>query len=474
MSDEEGPFPRNKGETPGRQQGMAWCCLPLLVASVGLSACGVVRSQAADIDPVERLRHALQATYPNPAARDRQVKECLAELRSLSDLQRAAVLVEWCESCPGESSAAVDRANQEALLEALTVAVRGVLRPRGPAAAATIDWIARTAEQARASGEPLPLFHRFGPELADVVIQGPSSLRAAAARTLGQIEPSVYVAVPALEELLRAGEAELRLAAADGLAHLMQNALQALGGAGSQRPAPRGELVLVAGSILPAVHHGLDDDRLEVRRRCLETIGLAAVALSRLIEDANPPDGPSFGQTSPAGRRLESEREELRPLLVALRDQGPILARCVRDNDVEVRVLAHKALEEMGHARGCWARRCATVNGPEEDALGDVLREAVHALAAALAHPDLRVRRSALDALEMMGPLALPALPALARVLHDPDRFLRWSAVRTLGKLGPTARDAVDELRLTLQDPDTDVRRAAGTVLLHIGSSSPP
>jgi HEAT repeat protein len=406
----------------------------------------------------------LQATYATAAERDDSVKHCLTDLRTLSDLQRAVLLVEWRQGCPVEETVAVDQANQAAVIEWFSATVRDVLHKGDPAAvAAALDVIDQIASVAHAGGEPATLARCFAPDLAELVMQSPPGIQQAAARTLGQIEPSAFVAVPALEQLLQSGAVQLRLTAADALANLIQNALQPLGdaGAAAQRPGQRGELILTASSVLPTIHDGLDDTRPEVRRRCLETIGLAATALTRLITD----------ETSPTRQPLAAEREELRPLLFALRDQGPMLMRSLRDGDAGVRVLTHKALEEWGHAQLRWVSRCAEAEMPEDDLLRGVLREAVPGLAAALGDDDARIRRSAIDALEMAGPEALAALPALTRTLHDPDRFIRWSAIRTLGKLGPPAAAwATPALTRLLHDPDLDLRKSAAAALARLNA----
>src|SRR5579875_3039654 len=110
-----------------------------------------------------------------------------------------------------------------AATETFTTSVRHHLRQGGSDAARTMDMLSRLAHQARASGEPLTLVRGFANDLADLVIQGPPSLRGLAARTLAQIEPPVRVAVPALAALLRSEDAELRRAAADSFALLLQN-----------------------------------------------------------------------------------------------------------------------------------------------------------------------------------------------------------------------------------------------------------
>ena len=198
----------------------------------------------------------------------------------------------------------------------------------------------------------------------------------------------------------------------------------------------------------------------------MEIIGLACTALTRLMDE-------------PLGREarpLEAEYEELRPLLTALHDLGPILEHFLHNDDPETRILTHKALEDMGVARGRWLHRCAACrNGTDEKLLGELLHETVPGLAEELAHPDVRVRRSALDVLETSGSLALPALPALTRALRDSDRFVRWSAVRTVGNLGPAAApQTIDDLTRLLRDPDVELRKAAANALERLRSQGEP
>jgi HEAT repeat protein len=433
-----------------------------------LAQSGSVSSQPPEGAAVTQLRHALQTNYPSLTERDRAIKQCLRELRSLADLQAAVVLMEWRASAMEEDIAAVDRSNHELVIEWFTRSVRGILHQGEPAKTASMmEMLSGMAEQAKAAGEPMTWVRGFVSDLADLVIQGPPRLRSLAAHTLAQMEPPVYIAVPALAELLRTEDAELRRAAADSFALLLQNSLNAAGVVGLvSRPASRSDLVLAASTILPAVHRGLEDVRPEVRRRCLETIGLACTTLTRLMDEP-------LGRED--SRSLEAEYEELRPLLSALHDLGPILEHFLHNDDPETRVLTHKALEDLAVARGRWLHRCAARReGADEKLLGELLHEAVPRLAEELAHPDVRVRRSALDVLETSGSLALPALPALTHALRDSDRFVRWSAVRTVGNLGPAAApQTIDDLTRLLRDPDEELRKAVAKALERLRSPAP-
>ncbi|MHB1421876.1 MAG: HEAT repeat domain-containing protein [Gemmataceae bacterium] len=433
---------------------------------------GSTGSRETESAAVNRLRRALQTNYPSLTERDRAIKQCLAELHTLADWQVAVTLMEWRESATEGEEAAIDRANHAAAIDWFTTSVRRILHQDDAASAAcTMEMLGQMAIQTRAAGEPLTLVRVFAGDLAELTIQGPPLLRGLAARTLAQIEPPVSVAAPALTELLRNENAEMRLAAADSFAVLIRNTLNSVSGSALvPRPAARGDLVLTARTVLPALHAGLDDGSLEVRRRCLEAIGFVCASMTRLMDE-------SLGNGDPSVRKpLQAEYEELRPLLLALHDQGPILERFLHDNDPETRILTHKALEELGVARGRWLRRCAACGQrADEKLLGELLHEAVPRLSEELTHPDVRVRRSALDVLEMSGSLALPALPALTRALRDPDRFVRWSAVRTVGKLGPSAASrTLDDLTRLLNDPDADLRKAAASALEHLQAHTEP
>jgi HEAT repeat protein len=363
----------------------------------------------------------------------------------------------WAQPSKGDASA-----NEEFIASVR----RGLRQADTPKVARTIEMLGQMADQARAAAQPPTLVRSFAGDLADLVITGPPRIRGLAARTLAQIEPPVRLAVPALSELLHQQDSELRRAAADSFVSLMQNELNAVGPV--SRPASRSNLVLAASTILPAVYEGLDDVRPEIRRRCLETIGLACSALTRLMDEPVGNDDP------PARRPLQSEYEELRPLLSALHDHASLLDRFLYYPDPDTRILTHKVFEELGVARDHWLHRCAARGEKvDEKMLAEVLHDAVPKLAEELTYPDVRVRRSALDVLEMSGTLALPALPALTRALRDPDRFVRWSAVRTVGKLGPSvAPQTRADLTRLLRDPDVDLRKAAANALERLQTPS--
>ena len=236
------------------------------------------------------------------------------------------------------------------------------------------------------------------------------------------------------------------------------------------RPTQRGDLILAASTVLPVLHAGLDDGCLEVRRRCLETIGLICAAMTRLVDE-------SLGNAEPTIRPpLQAEYEELRPLLLALRDQGAILERFLHDNDPETRILTHRALEELGVARCALAaslRRQRTAS--RRKTAGCAAERGDAASVRGTGAPGCTSSPECSGCVGNVRAPTLPALPALTRALRDPDRFVRWSAVRTVGKLGPTAApQTIDDLTRLLNDPDADLRKAAASALKHLQAHTEP
>jgi HEAT repeat protein len=447
--------------------------LALLVLGMALVSPAVAWSQP--IDPVEALRLALQEPCHSAESRDQHLKECLAALSSLGDLQRAVTLPEWRLGQADLTSAAVDQANRELLVEWFRRAVRKILEEADDRSVEVVaDVLAQmgAAAQARdassASGG-LNVASCFAPELAALALSGPPRLRRAAAHALGQIDPDVSVAVPALGQLLESADPNLRRTAAESLAGIVRNAAQAVASRNGRGPgvAARRKAIHAAIHVLPTAAFGLNDIQSQVRCSSLGCIHSAAALLVQLAgaplaEDNGGNEGSQSGLLS-----FPEARAELGPLFLALGEQGPSLVRALGDGTSDVRVLGHETVEHLAQARWCWSRRLAAagVRG-EEAVLGGVLQDTVPALTEALQHPEARVRRTALDALEALGPLAAPAVPALIRTLRDPDRFLRWSAIRTLGGLGPLAGDrAAPGLTRLLQDPDIDVRVAAAKAL---------
>jgi HEAT repeat protein len=436
---------------------------------------GAALARAPKPDPVEALRQALLASYAEPAERDQAIRASLGSLKTLGDLRRAIALPEWRDGYPDEAVAKVDGAHRRALREWFAESVRQVLG-RGDEAAAgeMMNLLAEMAREPRGPGSEMA--RQLAPDVARWGRQGTPRVRLAAARTLGLLKPDATVAGPALEELLRSPGPDLRRAAAEALTGLLQEvALSATSPVPGQPPrTSRSEVARALLALLPALGHGLGDWQIDVRRRCAAGLDQAAQTFIGLIpepaglaEEEEPRQAPT--------PRVDA-RSELRPLVLGLRDQGTALARAVRDSDTEVRLVAQRTLEDLAKARLRWLRLVSATPGgnegqsvPVDDPLAEGLRAALPNLAAGVADPEVRIRRAAIDVLEVLGPLATTAAPALARALNDPDRFVRWSAARTLGTLGPgVARVALPGLSRMLEDQDPDLRLVAANALARL------
>jgi HEAT repeat protein len=303
-----------------------------------------------------------------------------------------------------------------------------------------------------------------------------------------------------------------------------------LGGTGSFPTHPP-QLLDMSARVVPIAALALRDADAEVRRLGTETIHQAAQNLTDSIllpvSSERPPVFDERGGPRSARAEVEEEWRLLTPLMDALKGAGPALAAAARDPDPTVRTSALRALEQIGYAREKLMRRwytlppepkpqppkgkegdtspdrekgkgqvragsgttvlvamqqpAAPAHTPENlmpaDPLRTGLEAALPSMVDGLSSRDVKTRLAAVDALEMLGDLALPAVPALTRALGDPNVFVRWAAARTLGKMVPEGERvvpaslvaAVPVLARLLPDPDLDLRVAVANALGRFG-----
>ncbi|MHC4579664.1 MAG: HEAT repeat domain-containing protein [Planctomycetota bacterium] len=94
---------------------------------------------------------------------------------------------------------------------------------------------------------------------------------------------------------------------------------------------------------------------------------------------------------------------------------------------------------------------------------------AVPALTAIVKDKDSPLRRSAVEVLGQMGPVAAPAVPALADALWNPNAGLRLAAAETLRRIGPAAAPALPDLIHLGDQPEWRFSFAARDALAAIG-----
>ncbi|MCI0455763.1 MAG: HEAT repeat domain-containing protein [Gemmataceae bacterium] len=474
-----------------RSSSSRW--LGLLVTATAILWGGVASADRFPPDPVEGLRQILKPAGSKPAARAAALDKQIPNLRTLSDLRRALLLQDWRDEDEFDDAIRkVDQVSRNQVLKRFEEGVREVLA-RGTVSA-QLAVVQMLGDQVLGEISASPRGSRirgnvgiiFGPDMAEMVKKGEPRVRAAAARALGKMNAKAEVAVPALSDLLASGDSAQRRAAAEGLLNLV---------ASSQNTASRlrDDLVDAGRRVAKVAARGLRDADPVVRRLCAEILYQAASVLRKQVAE------PSLRDDTGAG--LEDSRKEtreslvaLQPLVRALQDQAPALARALGDPDPQVRLFAGQALEELGSARvkiaqlleslppGSSSRRLdqpaedvAQVTAEEApgDPLLQALRETLPALRRALADPDVRVQLSILEVLEALGPDARPAAPELIQALCHPDRYVRWAAARALGKVGPVeVAAAVAQLSQMLFDKDLDLRVVAATALERFGPAA--
>jgi HEAT repeat protein len=330
---------------------------------------------------------------------------------------------------------------------------------------------------------------RIGPELVSILDSGPLEVRPVAAAALAQMDVDSNVAVPALSKLLDSKDMPLRMAGASGLATFMRTcSLQSKTRSPRAAYPNRNDPLRVADAVVLATGRWLDDPEPAIRRLSMDAVEQAAGALCRRVLE--PPAPLIDPEPNGGAARLEKERAELLPLILALKDQALGLIGGLSDSDPQVRLSARRALESVAIARYELARRgpptpalplmgggstgtAPTVQTAASDPLLDALGAPMATLATGAYHPDVHVRLAVIDILETLGPAATPAARALVRALTDPDRFVRWAGARTLGKIAPAeAESVVPALARLLGDPDLDVRLAAAAALERYGPAA--
>ena len=479
----------------GRTTRGAWLITRkfVLVCLATTSWLGGVQAQSQNSDAVEGIRQVLRASNLDARTREQYLRQQADQLHQITELRQAIGLQEWRDREEASALAAVDQSIRGALCRRFEQEVHGVLRQGDLTSKfVVLNILAEQPPVLRDSTGTNGLARRFTPDLIDLMQQGDESLRRQAARTLGLIHPEPTVAVPALGRMLNAAPAEDRAAAAEGLANLVRTACKLTVRARelSGIECSRADLVKVGRMATPFAGRGLTDTDVEVRRRSADAICQAAESLRLLVQAFDSND-----ELEPAEKFREhvaEERTELLPLIDALKEQSQALTKALADADVEVRLAARRALEDMTHPQLRLVYRGLTSSGPKDgrftssislkpanflttpamanDPLISGMQGTVAALAAGLKDPDAGARRAAVDVIESIGPAAAPAAKALTEALADPDPFVRWAAARTLGKLSPIETErTVPALAKLLNDSDLALKLAALTALERFG-----
>jgi HEAT repeat protein len=512
--------------------------LPLLLTALAVLAGlpGAVRAQiqpniqprvppplaAPPTDRVEQLRRTLEIYPGNDEQlfnRGEELKKRIAALQNLGELRRALMLTEWKY---------VDKLNfklteqdllyRQKIGEKFKKTVEHFLKP-GMADAAVRMALANmigdmgTSVRALTPNDPAGFTRTLAPDLVQLLRDPSPDVRAAAARSLGRINAdSKEIYEPLTKALTKDPVTAVRRAAAEGFLNWvkLEDELTRTGIDAAVSARPEDEVDVIR-SLSPAVGLGVRDPDPEVRRRCLQIIQQAALAVPvQRPLSADNLRSPEY--VAGSIRAVPQFLDLWRPIFVRLREQKDVLAATLQDPDPRVRAMAFQAVQEIAFLRlrigrwinsvpaaepmgkGAWravrqpapivlaaARQVLPqpkVQKPgsfEEKNLTAALLPSVKVLARGISDPNPRVRLSAIEFLDFMEDAAAPAADVLLKALGDRNRFVRWAAARALGKMPSVSPDVVVAgVTPLLRDLDLDVRMVAAGTLEHLGPKAAP
>jgi HEAT repeat protein/S1-C subfamily serine protease/DNA-directed RNA polymerase subunit RPC12/RpoP len=256
------------------------------------------------------------------------------------------------------------------------------------------------------------------PELMRALDSKDTTVRANAARSLGDLGAN---ARPAVGRLLRA------LHDPDELVRTL--ALESLNKIGAPDRGDVRKLV-----------DALKDKDAEVRAYAAGALGLIGAdgraAVRTLLDVLKDTEVPVRQKAAVAlGKVGGDAKEQVQPALTA----------ALQDSEPEVRAAAAEGLAAL------------PMNGSDVPAMLQLLK-----------HQDTEVREQGALGLKAIGPDAKAAVKPLSEALHDRSVKVRRAALEALTRIGPD-KDSVPAVQKLLADSDHDVRRAALEVLASLG-----
>jgi hypothetical protein len=290
-------------------------------------------------DPVEDLRQALQqpGTAEGADLRQALLEKRAKALRSASDLARALLLREWQDESDIERVRVADRTVREAIARQFDAAVKEIFDHGDTASKiAVAQMIGEMAVATRTLGIKTTFLRgqliNLLPGLIALTQAPDPRLREAAAQALGKIQPEDSKPLfAALGRMLTKDDVPRRRAAAEALVNQARLVTQT-----EKKSQPdlkavdyRTQILNVGSLVVPAAGSGLADPDALVRRLSAEAVQLIAIALADQIGEPPPdfflPEGRPLTETERQRvddfrRLMLKEREEIRPLLIALKD----------------------------------------------------------------------------------------------------------------------------------------------------------
>lgn len=467
-------------------------------------------------DPVADLKNLLAQTGFDDASDDAvdfrktKIQEYINRMKTPGQLRRALILDEWKVDPDRPASPpiqAVDISMRREIGSRLQKMLEKIAKTGDPTARlAVANMISEMGPTVRAtdagekSGYTRSLF-----AIAARLAEDPDlGVRQEALRALGNINAVPKDVADVYKAVLQKDQAVgPRRLVADGLQQMIKvvSHLQKRGQTATGVEATRKNMLETLNAVVPVAALGVEDGDSEVRMLSLQAVQVSAQALAEMLEI--PPERgrkffpPPGRQLSVAERALIFERYKeaeadiavARPMIDEFRRDMPIFAKGLRDPEPRVRLAAIRAFENLANARLRLVLRANSLptvldaKGNVERAPAELLKQAdflepfldrdLPQIIVLMRDPDVRIRRSATEMLEVLEDKAAPAVNGLVGALQDPDRFVKWTAARAIGFLPPDkVGPAVVPLAQLLGDGDINLRIVAAESLRKLGPAA--
>lgn len=416
-------------------------------------------------DPVEVLGKALQLPNDITGNRDKAIAEASAKIQFPADIWRAACLADWREFHSDGTPAKADIQVKNLLVTRFQSKLESILSKASSEETETIlELVLTIAREERLGGNHRPFSKASASVFSKSSLMGTVDERVARIRVYGLLNPETSQGLQVFSSLLAEKEMRIRRAALDGISYWVEASGPAEDVKNLGNNARRRTQATLCINTLPLVQSALKDTEPEVRKRAANHLRIGGFVLTSMIADpmgktvpgSNDPGLPSFIMDRKTAFDLAMVMEKIRPVMLQL----------IRDTDLETRLSIHRAMEELAMARKAWKSQTIAYEIKDAPAFPVTMKEMIEELAKSVSDSNFRVRRTALETFELLGPEGSAFSSNIIKALDDPDRFVRWTAVRTLGEIGSAApADALSKLKDLLQDPDGDVRKAASIAL---------
>lgn len=430
-----------------------------------LSATKVNAATLDSNDPIEILSKALQLPHDASGNRDKAIADASVKIQYPADIWRAGCLADWREFHSDGTPAKVDREIKNLLVSRFQSKLDTILTTAPPEETESLlELVLTIAKEERLGGNFRPFSKAAAAVFAKDSLKGTVAERVARIRVYGMLNPETSQGLQLFTTLLNEKEMRIRRAALDGISYWVEASGPAEESKDQGNNARRRTQAILCVSTLPLVQTSLKDPETEVRKRAANHARISGYVLTSMITD---PNGKTVvGSSDPGLPTFVLDRKAAYDLAVVLEKIRPTLLLMIRDTDLETRLSIHRAIEELAMARKAWKSQTAAYDIKDAPAFPVIVKEIIEELAKSVSDSNFRVRRTALETFELLGPEGSAFTTNIIKALDDSDRFVRWTAIRTLVEIGsPSTAEALPKLKNLLQDPDGDVRKAASLAL---------